>query len=190
MEPHLSPNDKIMFYDILDKTSVYFEYGSGGSTYQASIRQNIKNIYSVESDMEWQNILQQSIKTNNITYIFNDMNTRPNTWGHPGQNATKQQKVMYSSHLSQLNEYEKRSIDLVFIDGRFRVACCLKCYNNISDESLIAFDDFLNRPQYHIVLDYFDIINKTVDNRMVILKKKKNATIPEELIQKYELIVD
>ena len=128
------------------------------------------------------------LKNNNITYIFNDMNTQSNTWGHPGKNATKQQMVMYSSHLSQLSEYEKRSIDLVFIDGRFRVACCLKCYDNISDESLIAFDDFLNRPQYHIVLDYFEIVNKTVDNRMVILKKKKNVTVPEELIQKYELI--
>ena len=51
MEPNLSKNDKKLFYKYLDNTNVYFEYGSGGSTYQASIRKNIKTIYSVESDI-------------------------------------------------------------------------------------------------------------------------------------------
>lgn len=38
MEPQLSKNDKKLFYKYLDNVNVYFEYGSGGSTYQASIR--------------------------------------------------------------------------------------------------------------------------------------------------------
>lgn len=54
LKPHLSENDIKMFYDLLNKSNVYFEYGSGGSTYQASIRNNIKKIYSVESDKNWQ----------------------------------------------------------------------------------------------------------------------------------------
>ena len=58
MEPMLSKQDKAMFYRHLDRTRVYFEYGSGGSTYQASIRPNIKKIYSVESDIEWQTKLK------------------------------------------------------------------------------------------------------------------------------------
>ena len=91
----------------------------------------------------------------------------------------------------QLIENDKaKDIDLVLINGRFRVACCLKCYDVIKDDCLIAFDDFLNSPHYHIVLEYFDIIEKTQDNRMVILKKKKNVNIPKELIEKYELIRD
>ena len=55
MEPHFLTNDKIMFYKYIDKSNVYFEYGSGGSTYQASIRSNISKIYSVESDKTWFN---------------------------------------------------------------------------------------------------------------------------------------
>jgi len=46
----------------------------------------------------------------------------------------------------------------------------------------------VNRPQYHIVLNYFDIVEQTTDNRMVILKKKPNMSIPKELIEYYELI--
>jgi protein O-GlcNAc transferase len=188
MEPCLEKNDKEMFYRYLKNINVYFEYGSGGSTYQASIMNNIKKIYSVESDIQWQNKLKQIITFPNINYIYNEMDTQPNTWGNPGKNATNIQKINYSNHIRNLSKEEQDSIDLVFIDGRFRVACCLKCYDIIKDNCLIAFDDFLNRPHYHIVLEYFDILEKTNDNRMVILKKKKNVKIPIELIEKYEII--
>lgn len=191
MEPHLSKNDKEMFYRYLKNINdTYFEYGSGGSTYQASINDNIKNIYSVESDMMWQNKLKGIIKNKNIEYIFNEMDTKQNSWGHPGNNATEAQKINYSNHITKLNSEQQKRIDLVFIDGRFRVACCLKCYDVIKESCLIAFDDFLDRKQYHIVLEYFDILEKTLDNRMVILKKKPNMNIPKEVIKKYELIRD
>ena len=90
--------------------------------------------------------------------------------------------------MANLSKEEHESLDIILIDGRFRVACCLKCYNIINENCVIAFDDFLNRSQYHIVLKYFDILEKTKDNRMVILKKKKNMIVPEEIIRKYELI--
>ena len=44
MKPWLSINNEKMLYNYLDNISVYFEYGSGGSTYQVSISNNIKNI--------------------------------------------------------------------------------------------------------------------------------------------------
>ena len=188
MEPHLSNSDKKLFYKYLDNINVYFEYGSGGSTYQASIRKNIKHIYSVESDNIWQKKLKKIITNHNIDYIFNEMDTQLNNWGYSGKNATNIQKINYSNQMTKLSKEEQDSIDLILIDGRFRVACCLKCYDIIKDNCHIVFDDFLDRPYYHVVLEYFDIIEKTQDNRMVILKKKKNINIPKELIEKYELI--
>jgi hypothetical protein len=191
MEPHLSKNDKNMFYKYLDNATVYFEYGSGGSTYQASIRNNILKIYSVESDKEWYNKLKKVINIAKVNYIYNEMDTKPNTWGNPGPKSTHTQRINYSNYMRLLNEAEKNQIDLVFIDGRFRVACCLKAFADINNNTLIAFDDFLNRPYYHIVLNFYDIVDKTNDKRMVILKKKTHInTIPKELIQKYELIED
>lgn len=185
MEPEMSSNDKKMFYNYLNKANVYFEFGSGGSTYQANVRKNIKKIYSVESDIEWHIKLKNKLKNDKIKYIFNEMNTKPNTWGNPGEHATDIQKINYSDQIKKLKKEDIQNIDLILIDGRFRVACCLKCYDLINDECLIAFDDFLNRTYYHVVLDYFDIVDKTIDNRMVILKKKN---IINNLIKKYELI--
>jgi len=189
MEAWLSDNDKNMFYKYLDNSTIYFEYGSGGSTYQASIRNNIQKIYSVESDLEWHNKLKNLVKSDKINFIYNEMRTKPNTCGHPGKNSTHTEWKNYSNHLTMLDETEKKSLDLILIDGRFRVACCLKAFENINDDCIIAFDDFFNRPYYHIVLDYYDIIEKTQDDRMVILKKKHNIqSIDKQLIEKYELI--
>ena len=63
----------------------------------------------------------------------------------------------------------------------------LKCHEVINNNTLIAFDDFKPRlNMYGEVLNYFDIINKTNDNNMVILKKKNNV-VSKEIINKYEL---
>jgi hypothetical protein len=190
MEPHLEINDKKIFYEYLDKSNNYFEFGSGGSTYQASIRNNIKKIYSVESDLEWHNKLKNMLNKNtNIDFIYNEMDTRPNTWGNPGPNSTKNQHINYSNQILFLDKNKIKDIDFILIDGRFRVACCLKCFDVITNNCFIAFDDFLNRSYYHIVLNYYDIIKQTNDNRMVILQKKKDCKfIPKEIIEKYELI--
>lgn len=189
MEPYLEKNDKLMFYKYLNKATIYFEYGSGGSTYQASIRNNIIKIYSTESDKKWHNILKKKIKSNNITFFYNEMNVQDKTWGYPGPNSTNIQCINYSNYIKNLTEVEQKNIDFILIDGRFRVACCLKCFDIINSNCLIAFDDFLNRPRYYVVLDYYDIVEKTNDNKMVILQKKFNInSIPEEIIKKYELI--
>lgn len=190
MIPHLSQNDMNMFYKYLNKSHFYFEYGSGGSTYQAFLRRNIIKIYSVESDIEWHNHLKILLKNNTkISFIYNEMDTLPNSWGNPGPNATNIQKKNYSNQLGLLPKNIINEIDLILIDGRFRISCALKAFNLINNNCFIAFDDFLNRREYHIVLDYYDIIEKTKDNRMVILKKKDNIeNISEEIIQKYELI--
>lgn len=183
MEPHLYKNDKELFYKYLNQARVYFEYGSGGSTYQAAQRENIIKIYSVESDFHWRNKLMSALKDKeHISFIYNDMNTAHNTWGEPGKGCTAEQKRAYSSHIESVSD-----VDLILIDGRFRVACCLKCFNVVNDSCVILFDDFLYRSHYNPVLKYFDIIEQTVDKRMVVLKKKENISeVPRDIIEQFE----
>ena len=107
--------------------------------------------------------------------------------GHPGINATDEQKINYSNHIRKLSKLEQGKIDLILIDGRFRVSCCLKCFDIINENTHILFDDFMNRPEYHIVLKYFDIIEKTNDNCMVCLKKKSDIVIDQKDILDYNL---
>jgi hypothetical protein len=187
MEPHFSPNDKQMFYKYLDRATTYFEFGAGGSTYQAAQRPNLSAIYSVESDKVWHARMTALLCDKPyVTCIYSEMGAQPNNWGYPGPTCTNEQMVGYSNRIRLLDAAVR--IDLILIDGRFRVACCLKCFDVIGDACLIAFDDFLDRPAYHVVLAYYDIVERTADNRMVILKKKAGAVVPKDLIEKYELV--
>ena len=40
---------------------------------------------------------------------------------------------------------------MVLIDGRFRVACFLFSLLNAKKDSIIIFDDYMNRSEYHVV---------------------------------------
>ncbi len=114
-----------------------------------------------------------------------DLKSKPNTFGHPRENNNKEDWKEYSESIIDIGLENSKKIDLILIDGRFRVACCLKCHKMINDNCLIAFDDFLDREYYHVVLDYYEIIDK-VDERMVILRKKYIEP-SEDLINQYEL---
>lgn len=189
MNPLFKKNDINLFKKYISQSKIYFEYGCGGSTYLASLCNNIEKIYTVDSDIEWLNKVQLHInKKKDITYIYNEMLTIPNTYGIPGKNATDIQKIEYS------NKFIKtlpNNVDTILIDGRFRVACALKLYPYINKNTIIIFDDFLDRPCYHnIILNYFNLIDYTNDNSMAILQKKENLDIPELLIQRYELLKD
>lgn len=190
MEPHFNPNDINLFYEILNNSTHYFEYGSGGSTFQASIRNNIKTIYSVESDPEWYNNVCKTMQKNKpITLMYRHLNTTSNMWGYPGEGCLIEHAKEYSNAICSLSETEANRLDMILIDGRFRVSCCLNCFDMISTECKIVFDDFINRPQYHIVLEFYDIVRKTEDNVMVVLQKKKGVNSPsKELLEKYEVL--
>lgn len=191
MEPFFNPNDKSMFYKYLNTCKYYFEYGSGGSTYHASMRDNIKLMYSIESDLAFINKVKQNIENKPyINLIHIDMKTKINTWGYPGEESCIYDWNKYSGAILEIDKAKALKIDLILIDGRFRVACCLKCCNIINDNCYIIFDDFLNRPEYHICLNYYNIIEQTPDNCMVILQKKQTSPPSLEIINKYEQIPD
>jgi hypothetical protein len=184
MEPHMKPLDRGLFYKYLDTATAYLEFGSGGSTYQASLRPGISHIISIESDYEWHSKLKGLIpRKEGVDLRFCDMKTLPHTWGYPGKDSTAEDWKKYSD--VPLDPSVR--INFVLIDGRFRVACCLKCFG--IEDCRIAFDDFLDRPQYHAVLEFFEIVEQTADRTMVILKKKRDCTPPSlELIERYERI--
>ena len=182
MEPAIKPLDQLLFYKYLNNATHYMEFGSGGSTYQASIRPNIKSICTVESDLEWIQKLQSKIVHSSIQYNYIDIKTRSKNLGYPGKDCKPEDMKKYSDIKIPTET------DLVLIDGRFRVACCLKLIGQINEKCIVVFDDFLDRPQYHIVLDYFTIIEQTDNKSLVVLQWKVGSVPSLELIAKYECI--
>lgn len=185
--PDFSPESMKRFYQYLDHIKFYFEYGSGGSTYQAYIRPTIKKIYSIEGDPKWIQILHaKGIPENNdrINIIHIDIQVGNNIYSYPGEKSTYQDWIKYTRAFSNLDANSKKEIDFILIDGRFRVACMLNLFNEINTNTIIAFDDFCNREYYHEVKDYYEIIEEI--DRMAFFKKRITNAPSQELITKYE----
>lgn len=151
----------------LSKSTYYFEFGSGGSTVLAHKYKNIKKITSIESDKEYSKYIQNIASNANVIHV-NIGDT--GDWGKPKNEDKYNDWPNY--HKTWINKnYEP---DLVFIDGRFRIACALTVAlnNNKFIDPIIIIHDFNDRPSYHCILDYFDII-ESVDT-LVVLKIKSN----------------
>jgi hypothetical protein len=193
IKPHFAKNDLIMFRRYLNNASNYLEFGSGGSTIEVLKNNNIRSIYTIENDITWFNKLTNIIKNNNLDndkdfeFIYIPMKVKKNFWGHPIKEVSQTVHRSYTDILYNIEPSNLYKLDLILIDGRYRVACLLKLYNLISEDCVILFDDFINRKYYNIVLDYYNIIEKGLDNRMVVMKKKPGLTVNKKLIEKYEL---
>lgn len=204
MECMFNKNDIILYYKWLNNSKFYFEYGSGGSTYNSVINENIEYVFSVETDPIWYEKLCSKLINykNKFRYFFIDLNTSPNTYGVPGgaklagvqgecslpkNIEEKNNWKKYSDVFIELDNDIKNNIDLILIDGRFRVCCCLKIFEHINFETIILFDDFKNRKWFQIVLNYFEIIDSNKNGNMVALRKKNVIKPSIEIIEKYEI---
>ena len=92
----------------------------------------------------------------------------------------------YSNIVNLLNQNLLAKLDLILIDGRFRVASILKLYNYINDNCIILFNNFFEREVYRVILDYYEVIENSEDNSMAVLKKKINGSPNEIIIKNYE----
>lgn len=179
----LSDFEKELLINKLKVCEHYLEFGSGGSTFLAILEGNCKKIVSVESDSKWIEYLRtfETIKQaekNILSFEYINIG-EVGDWGTPLEENKKELFPNYSSKVfNGTNNY-----DLVFIDGRFRVACTMQTILNCGNDVTIIMHDYNNRPQYHCILEFLNIIY-TLDT-MAVFKIKPDAD-KEKVIQRYE----
>lgn len=134
------------------KASNILEYGTGGSTVYAA-QLTGKTIVAVESDKRWLDGLLLKIASNlrsNVIPVHVDIGPTQ-AWGHPVNRNKAEFFPNYSIFPWRVAYEHQIVIDLVLIDGRFRVACFLASLAMTNDNCRIVFDDYLDRPSYHVV---------------------------------------
>lgn len=159
----MSNGEKRIFDAAIKRSKNYLEFGVGGSTLRA-IQKSNAHIYAVESSSEWLSqvrkyqIFKNAEKHRLHVYSVDIGPTQK--WGHPLPDNNREWFPAYSTKI--FNEIDKDSLDLVLVDGRFRVACALQvilqCHANPSLQ--ILFHDFWDREHYHVVLKYLDVVEK------------------------------
>jgi len=159
----MSQEEKIVFDGAINESRHYLEFGLGGSSLRA-IQKSKANIYTVESSPEWINHMRKYVilryMENKRLHIFPVDIGPTRDWGYPKPDNDQNLFEAYSSAIFE--SINRKSIDLVLVDGRFRVACTLKtimlCRDNKNLKILIH--DFWNREHYHILLKYLDVVKR------------------------------
>lgn len=172
----MSPKEKNLFEKEIRNSIVYLEFGMGGSTFRVLQKSNAK-VYSIDSSTEWISLMREYKQIKNMERkgrlsLFHIDIGPIGEWGKPINNDQKIKFPNYSSDI--FNLVDKKSIDTILIDGRFRVACALKtimeCHQN--EKLKVMIHDFWNRDQYHVLLKYFEVIDQ-VDSLGVFKIKDK-----------------
>ncbi len=135
----------------LDRARVVLEYGSGGSTRLAAQMPG-KLVLSVESDRDWAIALQAELDAAALPSpaIVQHVDIGPTgAWGRPLD--ARQWPRFHRYALTIWDARYFRHPDLVFIDGRFRPACFAATCLRITRPVTVLFDDYVERPAYHIV---------------------------------------
>ncbi|WP_232790455.1 hypothetical protein [Pelagovum pacificum] len=163
------------------EASVILEYGAGGSTVVASEMPE-KTIWSVESDADWIDMM-------NVWFDANEVASRPvlvhgdvgkvKNWGMPVNNAAQARFARYPLAVWDMDGFMQP--DLVLIDGRFRVGCLLACLFRSKAPLTVLFDDYDNRPEYHVVETYAQKV-ETV-GRMARFEITPRAIQNDELLE-------
>ena len=113
-----------------------------------------------------------------MTYLTIDLNSRDNS-GRPGPGTTIEDWKKYIQAYKP--EY---NADIIFIDGRFRVACGLDVFHKIRADTLVLIHDYNCRPYYHILENYYIKVRSW--HSLTAFFKRPNVTfIPENVYNKY-----
>ncbi|MGB7408771.1 MAG: hypothetical protein WA908_09710 [Pontixanthobacter sp.] len=166
-EPAFDPETRAWFMERIGSVRAYVEYGAGASSLLASDA-GVPTI-SIESDAAYAKAVQDALSQGkrdipSDSSVINEVRVADigttEDWGSPLW------IVPVARHAERWKAYPEagpkaiaalgRFPDLVLVDGRFRVACCLAMIRAAireSAETQILFDDYVLREQYAGVED-------------------------------------
>ncbi len=154
------------------KSTCFLEFGAGESTTFAASVGRIKSIDSVESSQAFINetlmpnpLITKAILDERLDFHVIDIGMTGD-WGYPVDSTKMHLWPNYSLSIFRIKSYH----DLIFVDGRFRVSCILNSILNSVEACVIMVHDFWDRPEYHPVLAFLDVIER-VDTLGVFTKK-------------------
>lgn len=155
--PHMEPEGQALLRTCLEQAEVFLEYGSGGSSVMAA-DSPVRRIYSVASDLEFLRAVHRKLLaagTSADKYVPLHADIGPTgAWGRPQDTNHATLWPLYARTPWAAMADQGDVPDLILIDGRFRVATFLISVMLAPKGCTILFDDYFDRPAYHVVERY------------------------------------
>lgn len=179
--------NSLLFKKYIQSCKVYGEYGCGLSTDYVLKNTNC-SIVSIDSSNEWVMLVKnRSNYSKRLDLHYIDVGG-VGDWGRP---IDFKKRENFKDYTDQLWEQNLKP-DLVLIDGRFRVACFLTCLLKAPMGTVIIFDDYTNRPEYHIVEEFLEI--KESFGRQAVFELRTlvsdEKTKINEALEKFSYVMD
>ena len=151
-EPHMDSEGLSRFKAALEKSTCYLEYGCGGSTQYACNVAQVATVVSVDTSKPWVEMVASSVAKSASRTILNYCDLGPvGDWGTPVDRQKIDEFWRYPAAPWQTATLREAIPDTVLIDGRFRVASFLYSLSAARVGTTILFDDYFDRPRYHVV---------------------------------------
>lgn len=156
--PAMHPDELAMISAIMARSHYMLEFGAGGSTTLA-LKLGLSRVIAVESDCAWIDRLRsdeaaaRALSDGRLQLLHADIGPI-SALGAPADRGATKKWPGYAARPWSCVDLDL--LDLVLIDGRFRVACALQALLHARPNTFIAIHDFWNRPAYHSVLCFLD----------------------------------
>lgn len=198
---HLFGQEPALFASALGTSRRYLEFGTGGSTLMA-IRLRVSTMVAVESDPAWIDALRGhpeiagAIDDGRLGLVHGDVGPVA-PLGYPRDYASgTQDKVLWPNYIQAgWQEVSKRGYvpDLVYVDGRFRVGCCLsvvlacKDYVPVGQAPQVLVHDIADdRPYYEPIFRFFDVVEAVNTLRLLRIKADTSTLDAFALLMDYQ----
>ncbi len=191
-KPYMDPIGFAGFDALLDKATIYLEYGSGGSTvYAAKQKPNISTIISIDTDAQWVENVRLNLAGAGDRISLNHANVGPVVeWGRP-----RDRSAIDSYHLYATKPWEEArrldvEPDLIMVDGRFRVACFLYSLVCARQGATLVLDDYIGRDHYKIVEEFCPLVDVVERTGVFTVHKTYDLPLLMKQFARYSLQAD
>ncbi len=180
-EPTLPPEEEAWLRAAYEEAGVILEYGSGASTVMAAGMDG-KTVFAVESSKKWAERMRDHFAAepprSNVEIV--PIYVGPvKKWGMPRDDSHFHRWPRYP--LKIWDRLDDCQPDVVFVDGRFRVACVLATLYRTRKPVSLYFDDYTERPPYHVIEEFVPVAETR--GRMARFEIEPAAVPPERLMQ-------
>lgn len=166
--------------DRLKATKLYLEFGSGGSTLLAN-RLGVPSI-TVESDRYYAAAVRRVLPSPEKALILTPPMGITGEWGMPVFGKERKGPRYVRAPFDALKDGFP---DLIFVDGRYRVACVLESARQAAlanCRSTVLIDDYERRPHYHVLEEH---LGKPERVGRGAIFSVGDRVVPDELVRTY-----
>ena len=180
-EMALFGGDEDLFKKLSQETKIYGEYGSGQSTIWMA-KNTDALIISADTSPRWSKKIKALNSKHNMKVIYCVADCGEIIgWGYPLDYSKRDN---FQDYFNSIWNKKNLKPDTILIDGRFRLACFFTCLLNSEPGTKIIFDDYVNRPHYHIVEEYLTPIDYCGRQALFVTPQKENKRYTLEQIKR------